>query len=503
MSNSNLINLINISAPSVTGLVAIVKGLIDVFSSVAVGIIIFTIILKLLTLPFDIISRVQMRKNSLKMEEMRPELERLQKQYANDKNLYSQKMMALYKKNGYSMMGSCLPIIVTTIIFFVAIGAFTSYSTYATVNNFYEMSLSYNQVIYDGFEEFGDYIKKSEDGIIFFNDKDIISYSDQAEFDIGNVIFVKKSDEGENHIAKVSTKNGYCEYKLTYSNIENNDEQRTREFFVLEDRLNDSTVLSNKIKELNIEISTFADYMGAGVEGRSAVSYIEEICGYSSAIKYESVKTDFLWVKNIWEPDSMCSHPISENPSVLSKNQQSCGGCNCSTGCSCLGSVTAELEKNQYDKLVVKLNTEKEEFNGYFILVALTAGLTFIMQFVSAKGQKAQMELQSVDGQGAQTQKMMMWMMPLMMTMFAFSMTAAFSIYMIVSSVISIVSTILINYFTEKKYGSSAKTKTVIRGRVYNSKQEVKEEPKKKTKYQQEIDEDGFLSGRADKKRKK
>ena len=36
------------------------------------------------------------------MEEMRPELEKLQKQYANNKELYSQKMMALYKKEGYS-----------------------------------------------------------------------------------------------------------------------------------------------------------------------------------------------------------------------------------------------------------------------------------------------------------------------------------------------------------------------------------------------------------------
>lgn len=31
----------------------------------------------------------------MKMEEMRPELEKLQKQYANDKQLYQQKMMAL------------------------------------------------------------------------------------------------------------------------------------------------------------------------------------------------------------------------------------------------------------------------------------------------------------------------------------------------------------------------------------------------------------------------
>ena len=79
-------------------LVRVIAWLITGTSSVAVGIILFTLILKLITLPFDFFSRVSMRKNSIKMEEMRPELEKLQKQYAGDKTLYNQKMMALYKR---------------------------------------------------------------------------------------------------------------------------------------------------------------------------------------------------------------------------------------------------------------------------------------------------------------------------------------------------------------------------------------------------------------------
>lgn len=39
-----------------------------------------------------------MRRNSLKMEQMRPQLEKLQKQYAGDKQTYNMKMAALYKK---------------------------------------------------------------------------------------------------------------------------------------------------------------------------------------------------------------------------------------------------------------------------------------------------------------------------------------------------------------------------------------------------------------------
>ena len=66
-----------------------------------------------------------MRKQSLKMEKMRPQLEKLQKQYANDQNTYNAKMMEMYKKNGYSMLGACLPMIVTLVIFMIVLGAFS------------------------------------------------------------------------------------------------------------------------------------------------------------------------------------------------------------------------------------------------------------------------------------------------------------------------------------------------------------------------------------------
>ena len=66
------------------------------------------------------------------------------------------------------------------------------------------------------------------------------------------------------------------------------------------------------------------------------------------------------------------------------------------------------------------------------------------------------MQLSSVDGQGAQTQKMMMWMMPIMFGVFAFIYNASFSIYMIISSGLSTVSTVIINKIVEKKFKKQA-----------------------------------------------
>ena len=66
--------------------------------------------------------------------------------------------MALYKKNGYSMFGACLPTILTLVIFIVAINGFTSYSQYQNRKYFYDMSIAYNNVIYSGLEADGNYI---------------------------------------------------------------------------------------------------------------------------------------------------------------------------------------------------------------------------------------------------------------------------------------------------------------------------------------------------------
>ncbi|MGN1235478.1 MAG: YidC/Oxa1 family membrane protein insertase, partial [Christensenellaceae bacterium] len=107
---------------------SLILKLIEGVGIVGVGIIVFTLILKAITLPLDIYQKVSSRKQSLKMKQMRPQLEKLQKQYANDQQTYSRKMMELYKQNHYSMFGACLPSIIMMVVFIVVFGQFNSYS---------------------------------------------------------------------------------------------------------------------------------------------------------------------------------------------------------------------------------------------------------------------------------------------------------------------------------------------------------------------------------------
>ena len=55
-----------------------IEWLINI-TNVGVGIILFTLVLKLIVMPFDVYSKIKMKQNSVKMEAMREDLEKLQK----------------------------------------------------------------------------------------------------------------------------------------------------------------------------------------------------------------------------------------------------------------------------------------------------------------------------------------------------------------------------------------------------------------------------------------
>ena len=124
-----------------------VQAIIESVGIIGVGIICFTLILKAITLPFDTYQRYTTRKQTLIMRSMREDLDKLQKQYANDKTMYNQKMMELYKKNGYSVFGACLPMIISFVVIIVAFQGFNAYSRYANLDFFVQMSSSYNAAI--------------------------------------------------------------------------------------------------------------------------------------------------------------------------------------------------------------------------------------------------------------------------------------------------------------------------------------------------------------------
>ena len=365
----------------ITGITKLVKILIETFSIgglIAVGIILFTLVLKVLPLPLDIYSRAATKKNALKMEKMRPQLEKLQKQYANNKQLYTQKMMALYKKEGYSTFAACLPTLFTLVFFIIVITAFNKYSTYANLNTFNEMAKAYNAGIVEQ-------VNETDDLEIVLNDEVITGYKAGAT----------------------------VRFKT------------------------DSTLTDDEKNALSEKIVKAA-------QDKAADCYFEE-----------SEKMKFIWVKNIWIPDLPWKKAFVSESDYNSLFTYSKGMFKRAT-------IDSDIKgKENYELLTGsdKLKDVKNQPNGYLGLVIISIASMLVQQIIMTKSQKAQMELQSVDGangQAATTAKMMTWMMPIMFGVFSFMYSGAFSLYLIVSTLFSLATTTIINLIVEKVFVKKA-----------------------------------------------
>jgi YidC/Oxa1 family membrane protein insertase len=63
------------------------------------------------------------QKSTQRMQAMQPELEKLQKKYAKDKEKLAQEQMKLYKEAGINPLGGCLPLLIQLPIWFGLINA--------------------------------------------------------------------------------------------------------------------------------------------------------------------------------------------------------------------------------------------------------------------------------------------------------------------------------------------------------------------------------------------
>lgn len=393
----------------------VIRWLIEGVGVIGVGIIIFTLILKTIVLPLDIYSRIKSKKQALVMEKMRPQMEKLQKQYANEKQLYQQKVLELQKKSGYSMFGACVPMIVSLIIFIIVFQAFSAYSQYATVESYNDMVRSYNSVV-----ERYELTEENSEGFL-----QKVYYSEDGSWT------VYSGEEAPAEGAAYDYKVDFSAFAKAY-NKQNNL------------ALTEEGVYSALVKQYSEETGTV---IAQGAENSSdastreavrmtLVSYV--IDGYAAqkvADDYISKQqsgegSGFLWVKNIWYPDSVLSREVPD----FSTFRQAASRLNIDAG-----------YEESYNKVTADLVQQKEQYNGYFILIILSIGVMLLQQFIAMRSNKATNELSSVDGSAQRTTKMMMIMMPIIYGLFAFMYSSAFSIYMITNTTYSIITTLIIN----------------------------------------------------------
>lgn len=402
----------------------VITWFINLVADVGVGIMLFTLALKLITLPLDIFSRASMKKNALKMEMMRGDLEKLQKQYANNKQLYQQKMMALYKKNGYSAFSACLPTIVTLVFFFIVIGAFNSYSKQTDFQVFKDMGSAYDARLTQTIENNGNSVVYSENDECYLINLDFV-LNEKGYRNYFNVIENMSATDENRYILKSNLTAEEVEFVKTYLDIK--DENFT---------LNDDNRKANSVNFVKKVAEKYEE------------EYILKDARKAAAETYEKNRSKsvvFPWVKNLWVVDSPFKPAIPTYTDLSTTLYGKSGN--------------PAFTEEKYNELTADLGKYKQtgfgKGNGLYILVALSILTMLASTLIMNKTQKTQMELSTVDGangQAAMQQKMMTWMMPVMFGIFAFIYSAGFSIYMVTSSVLSTAFTLLINFCVEKSF---------------------------------------------------
>ena len=97
----------------------ILGGINSVFGNYGWSIMVFTLLIRLVLMPFDYKSRVSMRR----MSDLQPQIAVLQKKYAKDQAKLNQKTSELYKKEHINPLSGCLPLLLSYPILIAMFGA--------------------------------------------------------------------------------------------------------------------------------------------------------------------------------------------------------------------------------------------------------------------------------------------------------------------------------------------------------------------------------------------
>ena len=295
--------------------------------------VIFTILLKLVTLPLDFVSRYKMKKNSMIMVDLKEQLEKLEKQCKGDKQLYNQRMYALLKKEGYSVGGACLPTIVTLVLFFFVLSGLNQYATYRNAHTYNELVIEYNQMVTDEVDE-------------------------------------------------------------------------------------------EEIEKRLIE-------------------------------RYNELNPSWFWVKNPWRPDIAYAegffnfiagiNPIPTYEEFTHTERKS----NYGVGAIQIPATDYNTGKDDYERIMGPIRESKGQGNGYYILIVMAVGISFLSQYITQKTQGQPSADSSMNMES--TMKFMMIFFPIMLGFFAFKYSTVFTLYIVTNSILSLLTTLLIKYIVEKK----------------------------------------------------
>ena len=366
-----------------------VINLFSFIPSYAWMLIVFTILLKIVLSPLDFWQRKVSRDSMAKQAKLQPEIEKLQKKYGNNQQMLNQQTMLLYKREKYNVVGSCLSMIlnmaITLFVFitlFTALGEISSDKMY---KQYTEMQASYNTTYQAEF-------------VSTYN----IDIDGKTEIEIDNLIKTKENE-------LIDAQKTLAEQKLI--------EEHSGE-----------TGYTPTEAEINAKAAELA-YLEEDWNGVITAAQVE------ASKKYEEIKDSWLWVKNIWRPDTaVAAFPdfdVFMNTSSFKTQEFYTEVMNSETLTVDQKNEKIAEWRAEYNVITAKAQADNAGWNGMFLLVILAG---FVTYFSSVITQKMTGNIQAGGGM-----KFMKWLLPILMVIFTVSYSAAFALYIVVNAIMSLI----------------------------------------------------------------
>ncbi len=401
------------------------------------AIIVFTLVLKVVLLPLDFFNRKITAKNTKLQTIVQPEIQKIQKKYGNNKQIINQKTMEIYKKYNYNVTGSCVIMLVnmalTLFIFITLFSGLNSMAAYKVGYQYQEMEKTYNEYAYGiSIGENGEEINIETDYEKYINaynaQKDIIKTN--AENDKKNEIIISHAED-----------------ETPYDfNTNATDEEREEVTKAGEDAI---------ALESNIELMKTA---GETEAGKTEETIISEI---NAAVldTYSKVKNNWLWIDNVWKSDVPWKESATSYDEFISltkityKTELGEGEETFYTRLE----VNKETDEQTYENVTAAVKSESR-VNGYLIIPILAVAMN-VLSMLATQGKlklpnKKKKEEVVIDPENPPKKQPGGWLMlvliPALMGYITISYNAVFGLYILMSSVVSVAATPLINWGVKK-----------------------------------------------------
>lgn len=410
----------------------IIKAFEGFTNNYVLAIILLTVIIRIIWAPIDTLNKRMSQKMAAVQTKMQPELEKINKKYANDPRLLKQKQNEIYSKYNGKSMGSCL-----FMLLFLALNITIFFTLFAGLNNMasFKINQSYEELKYDyvnalnitneyisnpeNLQKFEDYqnlsfeteIREEKEYIVLYQNvgqEKIELFAQGYKTDFSTTEISEDPETGEEVVEVVQTTNGYITTILDkfFPTYEEGEVEGSKEIILIENM----PVLDeegNAILGEDGQPLTENLYLGEAFQD-IAIRLVEN--------KYQQTKESFLWIENIWIADA----PFQRSIFSYNTYKGQVGEKNIEEG-----------EERIYNSFMTDLSERQGRVNGYFILPILCMATSFLSIWLSTRKKKGQTAQPATGG------KFMKILMPIIFGLFALFYNSVFAIYMFVSQLIS------------------------------------------------------------------